>query len=114
MKLFNTLRLLAIPVALLFATAANAQLGTSVTQSVSNVTIWPVPFTTSLTVKVPGLVTQSMSIQLINDRQVVMANYTGPFDNQYSMAVAAVPSGTYTLIIQDRGQVIVRKRVTKL
>lgn len=115
MKLISTLRLLAIPAALLFASAANAQLGTSVTQQTSTgITVWPVPFTHTLTVKVPGLVSPNVELRLFNDHQVPFAQYTGAFDNQYVLQVGHVPAGSYTLHVIDRGKLIARKRVTKL
>lgn len=114
MNLLSTLRLLAIPVALLFATAAEAQIGTSTTQPAAGISIWPVPFTHTLTVKVPGLVSPNVEMQLLNDHQIPFAQYAGAFDNQYTMQVGHVPPGSYTIIVIDRGKVIARKRVTKL
>jgi hypothetical protein len=113
MKLISTLRLLVIPMALLFASGANAQIGSSTTNTNGNVQIWPVPFTSHLTVKVGGLTTNNMDISVYNSRQSVVANYAGPFTEQHTMNMAAVPPGQYTIIVMERGRTIAKKMIMK-
>jgi hypothetical protein len=112
MKLITTLRLLAIPAALLFATSTNAQIGSSTTTT-GNMLIWPVPFTSHLTVKMDGLTTSNIGINVYDTRQLAVASYSGAFNQQYTLNMAAVPPGQYTIIVTDRGRTIAKKRIMK-
>lgn len=113
MKLITTLRLLAIPVSLLFATSTNAQIGSTTTTTTGNLLIWPVPFTSHLTVKMDGLTTNDIGINVYDTRQMIVASYSGAFNQQYTLNMAAVPPGQYTIIVTDRGRTIAKKRIMK-
>ena len=114
----NLLKLFLLPLALGFATLGYSQSdgpgfpAVSVTEG--EVTIWPNPFRDDLNIKVNDLRTEELTIQVVNNRQRVVAEFRGAFDVQTVMNLSSLQVGTYWVLIIKDGRTIAKRTVRKI
>jgi hypothetical protein len=108
---------LLLALALTTSVGASAQVSNTLTiqdADISHhVTIYPTPFSDEVNIKVRGLGSTEILVEILNTNGWVVANYSGEFNNEVTMDVSELPRGTYVIFVYHEGQTLCRRQVQK-